>query len=165
MIGDIMLSTASPSALHAGIVTARFVATCEFYAEHFGFAPIEITGEFALLGHRDGSRLAVLQAGGEGQPAALAQPSRGSGVWLTIQSDDVDVLHARLVAGGVEIVGDPEYTLSGQRRCVVRDPNGVLVYVTSRRDAAPVVSPPQTTASETKHHEDHRHRLRWISCH
>ncbi|MBE2213428.1 MAG: VOC family protein [Opitutaceae bacterium] len=159
-----MLSTASPSALHSGIVTARFVATCEFYFEHFGFAPIEISGEFALLGRADGSRLAVLQAGGDGQPAALSQSTRGAGVWLAFESDDVDALHAHLASRGAEIVCDPETTLSGRRRCVVRDPNGVLVYVTSRHEAAPV-SPPPSTNSKTHPHEDHRYRLRWLSCH
>lgn len=164
MLRGIMLSTASLSALHSGIVTARFVATCEFYFEHFGFAPVEITGEFALLARDDGSRLAVLRAGGDGQPAALAQPTRGAGVWLAFESDDVDALHARLTAGGAEVVCDPEFTLSGHRRCVVRDPNGVLVYVTSRTENAPV-SPQQITSSETTHHEDHGYRLRWLSCH
>ncbi len=158
------MNLTASAALHPGIVTSRFVATCEFYFELFGFAPLEITPDFALLGRSDGSRLAVLQAGGDGQPAALGQPTRGQGVWLTFESDDVDALHTQLVARGIEVVCDPEDTLSGQRRCVARDPNGVLVYVTSRRVAAPV-SPSQTSPSEIKHHEDHSCRIHRLSRH
>lgn len=162
MLGAIMDMTA-PAAFHSGIVTSRFVATCEFYFELFGFAPLEITEDYALLGRSDGARLALLQAGADGQPAALSQPTRGQGMWLTFESDDVEALHTRLVARGIEIVCDPEDTLSGQRRCIARDPNGVLVYVTSRRVADDSsVSP---NRSETKHHEDHRSRLHRLSCH
>ncbi len=152
--------------VHSGLVTGRFTESCEFYCEHFGFRPLEITAEFALLGREDGARLALLQAAGEGQPAALRQPTRGSGVWLAMACDDVDALHERLRVRGVEIVADPEYTLDGERRCVVRDPNGVLIYLKhyrGRAQAADALS--STNQIHTNHHEDHRHRLRWLPCH
>lgn len=126
--------------LHCGIVTSRFAETCEFYAEHFGFDVMEVTPEYALLAASEHARLAVLCADGDGQPAALRQPTRGAGTWLTFESDDVDAVHVRLAQAGVEIVADPEYTLSGQRRCVARDPNGVLLYICARR-AAPCETP------------------------
>lgn len=156
----------TPVSLHPGLVTVRFSETCEFYAEHFGFAVVEITAEFALLGRPDGARLALLQAHGDGQLAALRSPTRGSGVWLALTCDDVDAMHERLCRAGVEIVADPEFTLDGGRRCVVRDPNGVLIYLqnprTSVHDAEAFSS---ATRKPVHHHEDQRHRVRWLPCH
>lgn len=153
------MSPASCTAFHAGIVTQRFAETCEFYCQHFGFTPAEINPEFALLVRADGSRLGVLQAGGEGQPATLRQPTRGAGVWVRFDSDDLDILHARLAAEDVEIVADPEFTLGGERRCVARDPNGVLIYIHERQVGG--LSPQLHTLSlqSTTHpqHQDRHH--------
>lgn len=162
-----MTSPAASAALHCGIVTSRFVATCEFYFEYFGFMPEQITAEYALLGRGDGSRLGVLRAGGDGQPAALVPPTRGSGLWLAFRCDDVDRLHERLVTDGVEIVGDPEFTISGERRCVARDPNGVLIYITQSQPLETAVGEAAAAAmpSHFHHHEDQSHRIHRLSRH
>jgi catechol 2,3-dioxygenase-like lactoylglutathione lyase family enzyme len=129
MADETSVSAPPGSRLHSGIVTSRFDESCEFYFRNFGFSPLEITEDYALLGRPDGSRLGVLRAAGEGQPAALQGPTRGSGHWLALEVEDPDALHVRLRERGVEIVSEPESTLSGVRRCVVRDPNGVLIYL------------------------------------
>ena len=163
------MSPVIPPAVHCGIVTTRLAATCAFYFEHFGFRPLEITADYALLGRDDGSRLALLQANGDGQPAVLRQPTRGSGVWLSFTCDDLDPLHTQLVERGVEVVADPEYTIGGERRCVVRDPNGVLVYITMRPQSAIGVSERSASISQphtsVNHHESHLCRIHRIPCH
>lgn len=151
----------APMSLHAGLVTSQFVATCEFYFRHFGFAPLEITSDYALLGRADGTRLGVLRAGGEGQPAALVRGTRGLGMWLAFDTDNLDALHEQLRAAGVEIVVDPEFTLAGSRRCVVRDPNGVLIYIISAAGVTEEPSPASPREKSTD--EDHIHSVRRVS--
>lgn len=50
---------------------------------------------------------------------------------LTVVVDDVDTVHARARAAGIEIVEPPTDLFYGQRRMLVTDPNGLLVDVSS----------------------------------
>lgn len=131
-------------AFFPGVVTRHFVASCEFYYEHFGFQPIVVEEDHIVLARPDGARLALLRAGHPAQPAALQQATRGTGIWLHLEVDDPDALHARLAAAGVEIVAPPEFTLAATRRFIVRDPNGVLLHVSDH--LAPAA---QTSAAAT----------------
>ena len=59
------------------------------------------------------------------------------GVLLTIVVEDVDALHALCRARSVEIVEPPRNLFYGQRRMVIRDPNGTLVDVSSECEPDP----------------------------
>ena len=111
--------------LFPGIVTRHLAATCMFYAENFGFQRAPAHGDFVLLLGPDGQSLGLRPAGGADQPAALRDPTRGTGLWLQAEVDDLAALHARWSSAGVEIVADPACAADGTRCCIVRDPNGV----------------------------------------
>ncbi len=55
----------------------------------------------------------------------------GDRLMLTLVVDDVDVTHARAIELGCEIVQPPTDLFYGQRRMLVRDPNGTLVDLSS----------------------------------
>ena len=54
-----------------------------------------------------------------------------AGVIVTIVVDDVDDLHARAVAGGADVVEAPRDLFYGQRRMLLRDPDGTIVDASS----------------------------------
>jgi len=64
-------------------VTTRFVATCEFYFEHFGFRPAVVEQDHMVLTGPQGARLGVMRAGNPTQPAALQHGTRGTGLCLS----------------------------------------------------------------------------------
>lgn len=53
------------------------------------------------------------------------------GCYLTFVVDSVDELFEIAKAERMEIVGEPEDTFYGQRRLLLRDPNGLIVDVSS----------------------------------
>ncbi|GIH74701.1 VOC family protein [Planobispora longispora] len=53
------------------------------------------------------------------------------GTILTVVVDDVDAVHERAVTMGVEVVAPPRDQFYGQRSCLVLDPNGLLVDVST----------------------------------
>jgi catechol 2,3-dioxygenase-like lactoylglutathione lyase family enzyme len=119
-----------------GFVTSRVTATVEFYREHFGFHPAGGPGETLWLAREeDGARLGLLRANDPDHPAALQPPTRGSGVWLNLEVDEPAAVFARLCAAGAELVEPLAKMSDGVQRFIVRDPNGVLVYVSERTAA------------------------------
>ncbi len=54
-----------------------------------------------------------------------------AGGMLTLVVDDVDALHSRAIAGGVEVVEEPRNLFYGQRRLLLLDPDGLLIDVSS----------------------------------
>lgn len=59
------------------------------------------------------------------------------GTMLTVVVDDADAAHRRAVELGVEVVEAPRDLFYGQRRLLVRDPNGFLVDVSSECAPSP----------------------------
>lgn len=61
------------------------------------------------------------------------EPSIGppSGGYLTVVVDDVDAVHQRASAAGVQVLEPPTDLFYGQRRMLVRDPDGWVVDISS----------------------------------
>jgi PhnB protein len=61
------------------------------------------------------------------------EPSIGtpSGGYLTVVVDDVDEVHRRASAAGVQVLEPPRDLFYGQRRMLVRDPDGWVVDISS----------------------------------
>lgn len=56
----------------------------------------------------------------------------GNGSWIAVQVENVDELFGRLVTGGVAVLRGPT-TMSDERNCSVREPNGVgVIFFTPR---------------------------------
>ncbi len=147
---------------HPGIVTGRFVETCEFYFEHFAFTPRHVDADGALLvGPRD-EHLMLLRAANPAQPAALRAPNRGSGMWLQLVVPHPRGLSASMAEAGVEIVADPHTGADGRLSFVARDPNGVLIHITEP-PAHP--HPASQHQPQNNHDQNHRSLLRRLSRH
>lgn len=122
-------SPASGRAFYPGIVTARFYETWDFYTTHLGFRTVLESDFYVQLVHPSGAQLGILRQELDGSPSELVSATDGRGFWLGIDVADADAECARLRAAGVEIVSPPEDKPWGERHCVVRDPNGVLILI------------------------------------
>lgn len=114
-----------------GLVTAEFYETWDFYTEQLGFRTLDENGTSVLLVHPSGVRLEILLHETEERYAELVGATDGRGLWLNLEVEDVDAEHARLCVRGVQVLGAPGELPLGRRGFTVRDPNGVLIRVTS----------------------------------
>lgn len=120
---------ASVRSFYPGLVTARFYESWDFYTTHLGFRTVEENGAYVHLQHPTGCQLALLRHETAADVPELVSATDGRGFWLGLKVANADEMHARLVAAGVPIVYAPENKPWGERHFVVRDPNGVLIYV------------------------------------
>lgn len=109
-------------------ITDRFNEMCAFYGVMLG-RPVtrqwddteDDGGRGRIFGFGDG-RIEVMEG-----PADSVDPV--SGVFLSIEVDDVDALHERLVAAGVRVVEPLADQPWGHRNLAVLDPSGLkLVF-------------------------------------
>ncbi|MFO1452364.1 MAG: VOC family protein [Opitutaceae bacterium] len=116
-----------------GIVSARFFETWDFYTTLLGFRTLAESNTYVHLQHPIGTQLAVLREETDGAPEELVCATRGRGFWLMLEVDDALAEHQRLGEAGVVPVGALRDTPWGDRQFVLRDPNGVLVYLVQRK--------------------------------
>ena len=111
------------------IMTGDVAATVAFYAEHLDFRPLFTSDWYVHLqsAHDEAVNLGVLDGDHETIPESAR--GRAGGLLLTLEVDDVDVVHARLVAAGLPILHSLRDEAFGQRHFITADPNGVLVDV------------------------------------
>src|SRR5258708_2059069 len=101
-------------------------ATKRVYQDGFGL-PVHSEGDAPAgfnLGNTLITLLAVTEAHGLIEPAAVADPAAGSRVQFTIGVDDVDAMCAELVKRGVELLNGPMDRPWGIRTASFRDPGG-----------------------------------------
>lgn len=104
--------------------TDCFDAACHFYGEVLGW-PVtkewpagDGQGRGRIFGYGDVGRVELIE---HGAPAPI------SGVFLSVEVDDVVALHDRLVAAGVELVRGLADQPWGHRNLAVVDPTGMEV--------------------------------------
>jgi len=118
----------------AGFVCGDLAATRDFYRQHFGFELTFDSEFYAHLLHPTTKAEIGLMAAGQcesglpGMNTAVAP----QGLWLAMEFEDVDAEYDRLKAEGVEFLQDLLDQPWGERNCVCRDPNGVLVFLASK---------------------------------
>jgi uncharacterized glyoxalase superfamily protein PhnB len=112
------------------LMTGDVAATARFYQAHFGFEPTFVADWYVHLRHRDDARLelAILDAGHETILAERRGP-KASGLLLNFEVEDVDAVHAALVAAGLTVLQELRDEPFGQRHFVTADPNGVMIDV------------------------------------
>lgn len=115
--------------LFPGIVTARFFETWDFYTSVLGFRTFDEDNVSVHLVHPDGARLSLLRHEIDGPHAELISATEGRGFWLNLEVSDFEAAYARLVDAGVHVESTPEVTRQGRQRTVIRDPNGILIYL------------------------------------
>lgn len=72
-------------------------------------------------------QVAIVQAGHASVPEGFNEAARGS--LVTVDVDDVDQVHERALAAGLEAVVPLRDEAFGQRHFMLRDPNGTLLDV------------------------------------
>ena len=113
-----------------GLVTERFYETWDFYTEHLRFRTLEESDDALMLIHPSGVRLGIMRHETDGTNPERVSATDGRGFWLNLAVEDVEAEFERLRDAGAPVVpalgagrqSSPSFTL--------RDPNGVLIYVT-----------------------------------
>lgn len=90
--------------LNAGIVTDKLAETKDFYTKNLGFG-VTFENEFYLLLHTPNQQahISFLLPNHPSQQALFHKPFSGQGMYLTIETDDVDKMYKELKQKGVNI--------------------------------------------------------------
>jgi uncharacterized glyoxalase superfamily protein PhnB len=116
--------------LNAGIITPLLKETKEFYIKNFGFGVI-FENEFYVLMHTPNhqAEISFLLPNHPSQQPVFQSPFQGSGIYLTIEVDNVDAEYKRIKASGLPIVIDLREEPWGDRHFAVKDPNGIGIDI------------------------------------
>ena len=111
------------------IVTSDLDESSMFYRDLLGIEVVFESGWYSLLQHADRPSLQIgfVSSGHETVPESLGRVARG--VLVSVEVDDVDVVHDRAVGMHAEIVWPLADERFGQRHFMVADPAGLIVDV------------------------------------
>ena len=119
-------------AFFPGIVTAHYYETWDFYTDVLGFRTVCEWDTFVHLEHPSGAQISILREETEEEMSELVSATDARGLWLNLEVPDVDAEYARLAARKLPGLQSPEQRAGGPRRFLLRDPNGILIFVTDR---------------------------------
>ena len=116
--------------LNAGILTEKLAESKTFYTENLGFG-VTFENEFYLLMHTPNhqAELSFLLPNHPTQNPYFHAPFKGQGMYLTIETDDVDSLYEELKNKGVEIKIAIKDEPWGDRHFAIEDPNGIGIDI------------------------------------
>jgi catechol 2,3-dioxygenase-like lactoylglutathione lyase family enzyme len=115
---------------YTGLIVKDPAQSREFYTTHLGFECQIDTGEYVHLQHpATRLELAILKAGELDHLKELENATTGMGLWIGLEVENADEESARLWDAGVTIVQPPTDQPWGERTIVIRDPDGVLIYL------------------------------------
>lgn len=116
--------------LNAGIITKKLAETKTFYTTILGFG-VTFENEFYLLLHTPNkeAEISFLLPNHPSQQPLFQKPFTGQGMYLTIESDDVDKAYNDLKKKGVEIKIDIRNEPWGDRHFAIQDPNGIGIDI------------------------------------
>lgn len=116
--------------LNAGIVTEKIAESKAFYTKTLNFG-VTFENEFYLLLHTPDQKhnIAFLLPEHPSQQPLFHQPYAGTGMFLTIEVDDVDKMYGKLKQTGAEIKIDIRDEPWGDRHFAVQDPNGIAIDI------------------------------------
>ena len=118
-----------PTQYYPVIMTPDVAGTAAFYRRHFGFRPAFEAEWYVHLQMAEAPEvnLAILDGAHETIPAEGR--GRAAGLILNFEVEDVDAVHARLMAEGLPECLPLRDEAFGQRHFITKDPNGVLIDV------------------------------------
>lgn len=128
------------------ILSDRLPETRDFFTGLLGFQTGYDTDWYVQVSAPDNPALEVgiWRRDHELVPEPYRRPPQG--VILTVVVDDVDAVHERAIEIDVEVVEPPRDRFYGQRGCLLLDPNGLLVDVsTPVNEVAEVAASPAGT--------------------
>jgi len=123
--------------LNAGVITEKLAETKSFYTEIMGFG-VTFENEFYLLLHTPDrtAEISFLLPNHPSQQPLFQPPFQGQGVYLTIEVDDVDAWHEKMIAKGVTIKISLRDEPWGDRHFAIEDPNGIGIDIVQYSGAA-----------------------------
>lgn len=112
------------------IMTSKVAQTAAFYTSHFDMVALFESDWYVHLQSSQDAQvnLAVL----DGSHESVPEKNRGqkaSGVLLNFEVEDVDAVHAQLLAKGLPMLLPLRSEAWGQRHFITEDPNGVMIDV------------------------------------
>lgn len=116
--------------LNAGIITDKIAETKEFYTKILNFG-VTFENEFYLLMHTPNreSEISFLLPEHPTQQSLFHKQFEGKGVYLTIETNNVDELYKTIKEMGVEIKIDIRDEPWGDRHFAIADPNGIGIDI------------------------------------
>ena len=116
--------------LNAGILTEKLAESKRFYTEVLDFGVV-FENEFYLLMHTPNrqAELSFLLPNHPTQSPFFHAAFEGKGMYLTIETDDVDAMYETIKEKGIEIKVDIRDEPWGDRHFAIQDPNGIGIDI------------------------------------
>lgn len=116
--------------LNAGVLTEKLTESKRFYLENLGFG-VTFENDFYLLLHTPDkcSELSFLLPNHPSQQPLFHPAYEGKGMYITIETEDVDGLYDALKEKGVEIMIELRDEPWGDRHFAIMDPNGIGIDI------------------------------------
>ena len=128
--GEVSSGQSDLSSSYFGLVTKNVAVCRNFYVDNFGFDAVFDSPRYVHLERDSGSeRIGLMAASDQACQAEFETATNGTGIWITLRVDDVDLEFERLKSKGLSFREKPTDQPWGERTCVTADPNGVLVYL------------------------------------
>src|SRR5690349_20394591 len=104
--------------MYAGYVTEDLAATRAFFEQKLGFEALFESEWFVLLALQ-GNQIGLLRPEQDGQAPLFRRAYPGHGAWITFSVPDVDAVHRRAQAAGIQIAVPLRDEPWGERHCSV----------------------------------------------
>ncbi len=117
-----------------GVITSKLTESRDFYVKLFGCEVVFEQDWFVLL-KLGTSELGFLSPERADQAPIFRRAFQGQGVWIAVESENVDADYARIKALNVPIEVPLRDEPWGDRHFAVVDPNGIGVDVLQQRAA------------------------------
>ena len=114
------------------ICTDRLIETVNYYEDHFDFVPEVQMDNFFLLHHAEDKEryLAFIDVENDILPKEAQKIS--SGIILSFMVNNVDAAYQQAYWEGLNILNEPTRAECGQKHFMIRDPNGVHIYMVQK---------------------------------
>lgn len=114
----------------ANICSEKLAESRDFYTALFDFNVDYDSDWFIhLISKKHQLELGIISRSSEIVPEASKDVPQG--FYITFVVDSADEIHEIAESRGIEIISKPEDTFYGQRRLLLKDPNGLIVDVSS----------------------------------
>ena len=112
------------------ICSDKLSVSSEFYVKLFDFKIEYESDWFIHLKSRENNfELGIIDRKNELVPEEYQKSPQG--FYLTLVVDSADAIYKEALKSDIEIIKEPHDTNYGQRRCLLKDPNGTLIDVSS----------------------------------
>lgn len=104
-------------------------AAKSYYIDHLSFSVGFETDWYIHLSTATGIQVGFMRAGLPEMPAIFQDAHKGTSVFLSFETDDVDTAFAYAQKSGLLVAAPIKSEDWGQRHVILQDPNGILVDV------------------------------------